>query len=119
MGISADTSSTFTIISSTRQHGEVMDLAYFYGTAGLQNGHCLTKSSRELSVCEDDNAFLAYISPNSLVSFGGMQVKLYNSAGVLLSEGFSSTTVPVNSNLFAANVGVNSLKSTTFVDGTP
>jgi hypothetical protein len=120
MGVSSDTSSVFTVFSITRQHNELMDLFYYYGTIGLTNGHCLTKSSRELSVCTDDNTFLTYIFPNSQET--GLEVKLYDAAGVLLSEGFTDITYPATTNdhaLFSANVGVNSLKSTSFVSGTP
>ena len=120
MGITADVSNDMTVVSSTSQHSESPYLFYYYGTAGFQDGHCLTKSSREIFICKDDNVYLSFLSPYNSSSYSFMQVKLYDAAGALLSEGiFRDVTNPGFTNLFSTNVGVNSLDATTYVDGSP
>ena len=117
MGISADTSSTFTVVSSTTQHAESPNLFYYFGTIGFTNGHCLTKSSRDISICADDNTYLTYIMPNSTTT--GMEVKLYDSSDTLLSQGIARKDLPTTHSLASMNVGVASLAATTYIAGTP
>jgi len=117
LGISVETSDTFTVVSSTTQHTESPNLYYYFGTIGLNDGHCLTKSSKDLSICVDDNAYLTYIMPNSLTT--GMEVKLYDATGTLLSEGIArKDLIPIH-NLISINVGVDSLAATVYISGTP
>lgn len=114
----ADTSSEYTVFSITTQHTEPIELSYYSGTA-LGGGHCLTKSSTELNVCSSDNTYLTFISPLNGVINRAMQVKLYDSAGILLSEGIQEIVTTNANNMFSANVGYNSLAAVVYTAGAP
>jgi len=115
-----DVTIAVTVFSTTRQHTELMDLFYYYGTLGFQDGHYLTNSARTLDVCEDENIYLSAITPYSLTPISGCGVGLFDAAGNLLDFGASLTLgIPTLSNQISQNVNINSLAALVYQIGTP
>lgn len=116
-GEDQETSDEFTIMSSSRTNLESMFLEDYYGSFGSTNTSFLTKSSRVLTVCRDENVYLNYISPpNSVSGLFTMLVSLYDSAGGLLSQGVAATQAGV-SWMSGINTGVESLSTSPYFDG--
>jgi len=118
-GLVADVSDDFVIYTASLEPTESMDLSLYYGTLGLQDTRFLTKSSRTINVCETDFAFLTIIQPDSIVPLTGFRVELYDSSGVLLDFGLSTTSAPSNSAQWSLNTGFTSLSNVAYVDGAP
>ena len=70
-----DTSNTYTVFVASRQNQEPMSLLDYLGTGAspLANDRLfLTKSSRTLDVCTDNNAFLSTIQANNAFPTDGV-----------------------------------------------
>lgn len=104
---------------STAPYFEVMNLGDLIGGPLLLNTMYLTKSEYTQPICADENAFLSLIQPNIGAGLTGFEVQLFDSNGVLLSEGQAGTNVPPFSLMQTLNTGITSLSGQTYVTGAP
>lgn len=119
-GIPTDVSNNFYVYSITRQHLEIMDLLPFIDRfATPPSTFFLTKSSKLLTVCEEDNAFLSWIQPNLAGSLSGFEVSIYDSSGGLLSNGLGQTAAPAFSAQMTLNTGISALSAQPYLTGPP
>lgn len=118
--IDQDISDEFSVFSASKTNLESMFLNDYYGTFGGITTLFLTKSSRSLSICREENVYLSFISPpNSPIGLRTMLVSLFDSSGGLLSQGVASIQGGTSFQS-SVNVGVSSLDSVGFYfDGTP
>ena len=118
-----DVSNQFYVYSIARQSTapffEEMLLTDYVGSPILNPSSFLTKSSRTLTVCEDDQAFLSIVQPNIFVPLNGFRIELFDANGASLDFGLGETGNPAFSNMQTMNTGFNSLAAQTYVDGAP
>lgn len=121
-GIDEETSDEFVVFSASKGNTEGMFLTEYHGTFAGQNMKFLTKSERTLEICKDANAYLSFITPPDTPDFPDninyMRVQLYNSSGVLLSEG-ARVFGGLKSKQFTLNTGVDGLSNLPYLGGTP
>jgi len=121
-GVDQETSDNFTIVSSSKGNLETMFLNDYYGSFASQNTKFLTKSSKTINVCKEDNVYLSFITPPDTPpvpnNINSVFVQLFDSGGGLLSEGLAAFSLSP-STLNTLNNGFNSLSSATYYLGTP
>ena len=118
--IDLETSDEFTIFSASKGNLESMFLDDYYGSFVAQNVKFLTKSSRTIGVCKEDNVYLSFITPPDTPAFPNSidtaLVQLYDSSGSLLHAGLTSVLI-LGSKMGTLNTGVLSLSFATYYTG--
>jgi len=109
----ADISNTFGVFTASRTQFEQMDLEDYIGTLLGVDSKFLTKSSRDVDVCQTDNFMLSGMA-GFINSF---EIRFFDSAGILLD--FGVTTFPPGGGEFTLNVGLDELAKCTWVLGFP
>lgn len=120
--IPQDNTSSVFVFACTRQHEDSMFLNEYFGTIGDQNNKFLTQFKSPLSICSTQYRYLSYIQPvvdEESQRYNYMEVKVYDSGGVLLSEGITVTTGGGNAKQYAINVGMQALSSLFYINTTP
>jgi len=108
-----DVSNDFSIYTASRTQFEQMDLEDYIGTLLGVDTNFLTKSAREVDICQTDNFMLSFINP--LIS--GFEVRFFDSAGLLLDFGVGvSGATQIQRTL---NVGLDELAKVTWSLGFP
>ena len=99
-GIDLETSEEFTVFSASRGNLESMFLDDYYKSFASQDIRFLTKSSRSIKVCKDENVYLSLITPPDMPIFpNGLQsirVILYDSASTVLQVSVSALSFVVS-----------------------
>lgn len=121
-GVDQEISNEFNVFSSSKGNLESMFLDEYYGTFAGQNTKFLTKSSRTINICKDDNVYLSLIAPPDTPVFpnniNSVFVQLFDSAGGLLSEGLTASSM-LASTQSTLNSGVLSLSTAAYYLGAP
>ena len=109
----ANISNTFGVFTASRTQFEQMDLEDYIGTLLGLDSKFLTKSSRDVDLCQSDNFMLSYMA-DFINSF---EVRFFDSAGILLD--FGVITFSAASGESTLNVGLDELAKCTWVLGFP
>lgn len=108
-----DVSNTFEVYPASRTQFEQMDLSDYIGTLLGLDTKFLTKSARQVDVCQTDNFMLSFINPN----ISAFEVRFFDSAGLLLDFGVGDSGATVFERTL--NVGLDELAKCTYVLGFP
>ena len=108
-----DVSNDFDVYTASRTQFEQMDLADYIGTLLGLDTKFLTKSAREVDICQTDNFMLSFINAN----ISGFEVRFYDSAGLLLDFGVSVSGATTSQRTL--NVGLDELAKVTWSLGFP
>ncbi|OED34704.1 hypothetical protein AB832_06945 [Flavobacteriaceae bacterium (ex Bugula neritina AB1)] len=118
-GIDQDTSETFTVFSSSRGHTESMFLEEFYDNNPTYPAKALTKSSRDITYCKTDNAFLSFIQEDPTYNITNFQVIGYDNTGSQIEIGLIEVSNTSKNSQLTINTGEEALRSTAFYIGLP
>lgn len=114
-----EASTDIAVFSISKYHTEPMDLESYIGIfPRIPDTLFLTRSARELQVCQEDNVFVSYINPLSM-NMNGLFVNLFDSTGFPLTSGLTliSTLGPLT--MATINAGFDQLAAMTYVLGSP
>jgi len=108
-----DISNNFDVYTASRTQFDPMDLEDYIGTLLGLDTKFLTKSAREVDICQTDNFMLSFINPN----ISGFEVRFYDSSGLLLDFGVGVSGATTSQRTL--NVGLDELAKVTWSLGFP
>lgn len=117
--VSVDSSNSYTVMASSLNAQQDMNMLQYYGISGLQDGVFLTKSPRTLDVVDSDSSYLTGLTPHNITALNSFEVNLYNSAGGLEETGLMLMLGLTFINQLTLNTGYDSLALLTYDQGAP
>ena len=108
-----DTSSTFYVIASTRQHKQEMNFVLYLPDFNTDNSW-LSDAPLQQDICEDENLYLSYIANNAAQD---IKITSYDSSDVVIDSGKFAAALSSSYEVRTVGVGMANLRTQVYDSG--